>query len=518
MAEPAYNTSDPTKPTWTRPEVVAADPDLKLIRRLTAGTRPMWEAVADYVRKWEREDTQDWLIRAKSDTLPEQFERVLSASVGMIFATPPVIEWNQSETAFEDIWDDVDAQGTAGPVFAKRFADQGIATGYALILTDHPAVEGEVTAADEAALGLRPRWALYPREAVRNWNTATINGRPTLTRVVLAETGEAPTGEYGTKTVDKVRVLQLVPGETGYQAEWVLFRTERDTVGRETIVEEKRGVFRDRNGATRDTLPLRIGYAGRTDAPLTAKPPLMAVAWANLSYWQKATNLSYYEDRCAFPQDYLKGALLPDPVTGMPPKLLRGPGAVVQTDADGDFRIIELTGSSMEQLRKGLDEKLYRIASSSLSFMMPQTRAAETAEAKRLDATAENSTLATAAQGIEDALNGALEDLAWYLGIPAEGAPVLTLNRDFEQITMDAATMTAYGVLREKVGLPARIVLEALKAGGRIASGTDVEELALEMDAQVAAEQERQAQAAQDQLQLQRERMQAGAPAQRAAA
>ena len=145
----------------------------------------------------------------------------------------------------------------------------------------------------------------------------------------------------------------------------------------------------------------------------------------------------------------------------------------------GSYEILELSGSALEQLRKGLDEKLYRIASTALSFMLPETRAAETAEAKRLDAAAENSTLATAAQAIEDAINGALEDHAWYLGIQKPDAPVVTISRDYESTALSADVMRAYAELK-KVGFPVRPIIQALVAGGRIPADADMDLLELQ--------------------------------------
>ena len=74
------------------------------------------------------------------------------------------------------------------------------------------------------------------------------------------------------------------------------------------------------------------------------------------------------------------------------------------------------------------------------------SRRVETAEARRLDATAENSSLATAASAIQDAWNLGLELHAWYLGIEKAGAPVLTINTDFGRCRINGPhqTMTVY--------------------------------------------------------------------------
>ena len=127
------------------------------------------------------------------------------------------------------------------------------------------------------------------------------------------------------------------------------------------------------------------------------------------------------------------------------------------------------------------------MAAQGMSFLAKDKRVQETAEAKRLDATAENASLATAAQGIDDAVNKALEYHAWFLGEDDGETPVFTLNRDFEATVMDSAVMLAYVGAVANAGFPPRLLLEAWKDGGRIAPEVDLEELEFEMMAQQAA-------------------------------
>jgi hypothetical protein len=131
-----------------------------------------------------------------------------------------------------------------------------------------------------------------------------------------------------------------------------------------------------------------------------------------------------------------------------------------------------------------------QISKLGVSFLATDTRAAETAEAKRLDATAENSTLATAAQGIEDAVNMALEHHAWFLGIEKSGAPTITLSRDYESTGMPSDMLIAYVRAIADAGLPPRLLLDAMQRGGLIGADEDIDALELEMMASAAAKEE----------------------------
>lgn len=482
MTIPSDNS--PKLPSYVRPELSTVQPDLDLVANLLAGTRRMWDvsATAKYIRQWKDEDNAVYEIRRKCETVFEGLGRTLSAAVGMLFAKAPAIEWNQSEAAFEDFWQNVDAQGTKGEVFVKRFSEQAIRDGLAVILTDHPsAPEGTVvTAANEKALGLRPTFAVYAREQAISWRTGIVNNQRVLTQLVLHETAEVDAEGFGVSSVHRYRVVKLENGV----ATWTLYeQTEAQAKDEGHFVVKGSGAFTNRRGQPASFIPVSIAYTGRSDGIMSATIPLLGVAWANLAHWQVSTDLRFARSVAAFAQPVVTGALMPDVQTGQPGTLKIGPLVAVQVSAEGSFEWKGPPVEAFDPLEKGVKEKLEQIGQMGISFLVSDTRAAETAEAKRLDATAENSTLATAAQGIEDAVNMALEHAAWFMGIEKEAAPVLTINRDFESTAMDPATMSVYITAIRDAGLPIRLLLEAWQKGGRIPEGTDLDELELEMEA-----------------------------------
>lgn len=500
-------TNDPNLPSYTRPEAAAALPDLGLVHDLLAGTRRLWAQAKPkkYIQKWAKEKPAVYDIRSTCETVFEGLGRTLSAATGMLFAKPPQITWNASEVAMTADLQNVDAQGTAFNVFAKRFAEAGTRDGLGLLVIDHPPAPVDehkapipITAENEARFNLRPTWASYARAQILSWRTAVVNNQTVPVLVVLAEAATEASGEFGIEARQRYRVLRLVNVEGVWQAEWELLELQStDATKRASYVRIDSGVFRNKNGAVRDTLPIAIAYTGRTDAPFCASIPLLGVAWANLAHWQIATDLRFYRMCAAFPQPTIVGQLASDPQTGKPTELALGPLAVVNVvpasqGGTASFTWTEVQGTSMEQQAAGVHEKLVQMAQLGMSFLVPDARAAETAEAKRLDAVAENSTLATAAQGIEDALNLALEIHAWYRGIEKQGAPTVQINRDYETIALDAQVMQAYAQL-VVAGFPKRPVLEALQVGGRIASDKDLEALQLEWEegVQAVAEQQR---------------------------
>jgi hypothetical protein len=491
------NTTDPNLPNFTRPEVVASSKDLTLVSDLLAGTRRMHEQSqkAGYIRKWTDETDGVYDIRRTIETVFEGLGRTLSSATGMLFAKAPSIEWNQSETAMSPQWDNIDAAGTKGTVFVKRFAESSIRDGISVILVDHtpppdPMVLplGERTDKTNQDLGLRPTWAAYSRSQVINWRTATVNNEQRLTLIVFHECAEVETGVFGISSVHRFRVLRLVDGV----ASWELYeQTKPDATTADSFKSVGTGTFTNRAGKAADFLPVSIAYTGRTDSPLTSTIPLLGVAWANLAHWQLSTTLRFSAEVAGYAQGVIVGEIAQEQGAGgqmVPGKVRMGPMALIHLKGDGaSFEWKAPPVEAFEPLEKRIDEKLGQMSKLGMAFLATDTRAPETAEAKRLDATAENSTLATAAQGIEDAVNMAFEFHAWYLGIDKAGAPVLTISRDYESTAMDPATMAVYITAIRDAGLPVRLLLEAWQAGGRIPPDTDLDQLELEMEAAKAA-------------------------------
>ena len=482
---PTPNTNDPTKPNYIRPEVVDAAEDLVLIHALLNGPRAMWAASKTYIRKWTDEDRKVYDLRRLCEPCTDLFGRTLSASVGKLFAKPPVVDFGTQATRFAAHWDNIDAAGSKGDIAIKEFAADAIADGYGLILVDHtPRPVATVTEANEAALGLRPTWAFYDRAAVCSWRVRARGHADIVEQVVLTESAEIPNGAFGTASATLYRELYLDENDV---ASWRLWRAPEQDGAAFTI--ERAGVFRNRRGKTRDTLPIAVGYAGRRRAAFVADPPLRGVAYANLAHWRLATELTFGRQVSAIEQPVVKGALMnTDGTAGG--KLKLGWMTGQQVEAAGDFFWRGPSGVGLDQLAKGKVEKEQEIAAMGMSFISRDTRAAETAEAKRLDAAAEDSTLATAGQGLEDAVNLAWEHHAWYEGMEKTDAPVVTINRDFDLSGIDAARAALIAPLIES-GMPIRKAVEILRDGGflSIADEDEFEDVVMEWETgRVAAE------------------------------
>ena len=489
-------------PNFVRKEARDVAPDLQMIDDLLAGSRTMWDKAdtgsgvgsegIPYIFRWEKEKPRVYQIRSKCESVFDALGRTLSAAVGLLFSKRLQVKWNGSDKALQEFWENADASGTAGPVLIKRFAEKALKQGIGAIVTDHPPQPavgstplGVVTADVTAKLGLRPAWTLYSRAQITNWRHAKVNNLLTLTMIEFAESADVEEGDFGMHSVQRYRVLRLVNG----QATWTLYELKPGTKGDadEDYTTIGEGFYANAKGQIADFLPVSIAYTGRTDAPLTSSIPLLGVAFASLALWQQSTDLRFYRMVSAYPQPLLKGELMKDS-TGAAGEMGLGPLVGVHVTHDGDFLWREIEGKSMTQLELGIASKLTQIVAMGLSYVAGESKARETAEAKRIDATASNANLATGAQGIEDCGNTAWEHVCWYMGIPKVQVPTMTLNRAFENLTMDPTMLTAYVGAIVGAHLPVRVLAEAMVYGGLLPPETDIPALLLEMDVLAKAE------------------------------
>ena len=102
----------------------------------------------------------------------------------------------------------------------------------------------------------------------------------------------------------------------------------------------------------------------------------------------------------------------------------------------------ESEGYGLEHTRTELQDVEKRIAELGLSALQRQSRAAETAEAHRLDQKAQDSELAAWVIGTSDALENAVELTAMWMG-EGEGGSV-EINTDFGDMVMDPAQAEVY--------------------------------------------------------------------------
>lgn len=477
-------------PSFMHPVLARLVTVLDLIDDLREGPIAMWRHAAGrgYIPKWSDEAQATYDYRSTCEPVFMGLDRTVTAGASMLWADEPRMTWGAQEARFTPLWDNIDAMGSKGTVFGKRFTERVAEHGLAAILVDHTsAPDGmRVTARDEAALNLRPFWRMYARRNVRNWRFTTIDNVPRLTMLVLREFAEVDNGAYGVETVTCYRVLRVRDNV----AAWELHKEQTDGAGRTTLTLTAQGVFRDRNGRTRATLPVAIaGIGGDDDATaLGASVPLVGVAFANLGHWRAATNLTFNREVCAFEMLTVTGELRSDGTEDKTaaPRLKVGPLVSLHLEQGGTVAWVAPSGAGNAQLERATAEKLEAMDKQGLGFLIPHASGTPTATEVRVKARAQFATLSDVGVAVADAMNLAWEHTAWYLGVPREQAPVFALRTDFAETAMAPDVMRLYLELTE-AGFPKRLVLRALQEGGRIGPDEDLDAIEAEWQGEAEA-------------------------------
>lgn len=382
--------------------------DWTLAAALLGGTTAMRAAGQAHLPKWPNEDDKAYECRRKVAVLFPAYQRTVSTLTGKPFSKPitlgddvppKIVEWLQ----------DADLQGRNLDTFASDVMESALGYGICGILVDYPKAQGVRTQADESAQGLRPYLIHIKPEQVLGWRAERVNGEWRLVQLRLMESVDEEDGEYGQKTVDQVRVLR--PG---------LWETHRKDAKTDTWVLFEQGA------TTLDFIPYISVYGGRTGF-MTATPPLIEVAHLNVAHWQSASDQ----------QTILHVARVPIlTVIGVDDEkfeLTVGASAAVKLPLGGDMKFVEHTGAAIEAGANELDklEERMRQAGAELLVLSPgKVTATQVATENAVGMCA----LQRIVQGLEDALDQALQIMAKWVGMP-EGGHV-TLFNDFGSATL----------------------------------------------------------------------------------
>src|SRR5690606_30096105 len=254
-------------------EVEAMQEDWAMVSALMGGTKAMRAAGEKYLPKWPAEDQDSYDFRLKTSTLTNFYghtvktmgSKPFAKAVGMVDMPEAMIPWLEN----------IDTEGRNLHVFAHDVFQAALGHGLSHMLVDYPRVEGVRTLADERKAGARPYVVhIHPTSGL-GWKSKKVEGREMLTQLRFMESVTEDDGEFGSKSVAQVRVLE--PGA------WRIYRkvTEGKNAGSWTLYDE--------GTTTIDFIPLVTVYTNRTGF-MMAKPPLLDIADLNIKHWQSQSD------------------------------------------------------------------------------------------------------------------------------------------------------------------------------------------------------------------------------------
>lgn len=351
--------------------------------------------------------------------------RTKESLVGMVFRKPPT---HELPPTIEALLEDIDGSGQSLEQISKRMVGDLLEAGKYYLLVDYPPAPENADRETEARMGLRPVIAPYPYESLINWRFEGVSGRQKLTLAVLAEEVEVDDDEFTHETETRYRVLRLRDGVYTQQ----IYDDAGNPMGDEYTP-------RMAGGAPFDHIPLHIAGA-KTNLPGADMPPLYDVARANIAHYQTTANVmesGYVGTQPLVHVDVGETNLdewaqhNPGPVTlGNRSGLITKGGRleIVQAQAtDYNMEIMERLESQMVMLGARL---------------VQSGRQVETAEAARINASAEASVLDVVVGNASECIEAALEDMARFMGQNPD-AVNYTLNDTFWETQLSPQDLQA---------------------------------------------------------------------------
>jgi hypothetical protein len=364
---------------------------------------------------------QRYLERALWYAAPE---RTLNSLLGSVFRKGPQVQ--EVPPQIEYMLQNADGGGSSLIQVAKEIVGELLAVGRIGLLVDYPRADQGATL--EATAGLQAFVSLYPAESVINWRYETINGKKQLTMAVLTEVVETSVTEFLHDPELRFRVLRL-----------------RDGVYTHQIYNDVSGAItpeiapRKADGATWDVIPFVI--AGSTNnRPDVDRAPLTHLSNHAVAYWQ--TSADHRENLYTHGQLTLgiTSDMAHDEWTKANPNgVVIGAPAGIFLGASGGFHTASAPESS--SLSKALEDLRLEMAELGAQIIQRGSQA-QTAEAARIDASAESSVLSNLVGNASEALEQALEWGCGFMGGDPE-AVEYALSQEFFDDTIDAQSRLA---------------------------------------------------------------------------
>ena len=345
--------------------------------------------------------------------------RTKRSLIGMVFRKPPTYTLPAS---IESLLEDIDGTGQSLEQLSKAAAGALLETGRYALLVDYPEAEDGLDSESEARMGMRPTIAAYGAWNLINWRVEGVRGQQMLTLAVLREVVEKDDfNEFSHDWEYRYRVLRLSDGVYTQQ----IYDHAQQPISEQRVVRAA--------GQTLDRIPLHI-IGAEDNSTSVDMPPLYDLAIMNIAHYQTTadhrenlfihgqvtlgitSDLSVEEFKQANPNGVRVGARVGH--------LLGQQGGFHTATAP--------ESSSLRVALQDLEHQMVMIG----ARLIQRGGQAETAEAARISASAEASTLDTLTNNLSEGIEAALEDVALFLG-ESQDSVEYRLNTDFWESSLD---------------------------------------------------------------------------------
>jgi len=374
--------------------------------------------------------------------------RTKESMIGMVFRKEPTVNL---PSQLEQYREDIDGAGQSLDQVSKEMVGELLEAGKFFLLVDYPEAPENADSETEARLGLRPTIAAYHFENLINWHFEGIRGRQVLTRAVLREYVDAnDEDEFGHLKEARYRVLRLRDG--------VYTQQIYDQFGKASTEEY---IPRMAGGAPFDHIPLHIAGA-KNNLPGVDMPPLYDVARANIAHYQTTANVmeSGYVGTQPMLHVDVGETDLDEWAQHNPGPISFGNRHGLKTKG-GKLEVVQAQSTDYNrEVKKDIESEMVALGAQ----LVQRGGQAETAEAARINASAEASVLDVVVGNASECIEAALEDFARFLGVNQDDIEY-RMNDSYWESGLSAQDLLAVVQARQLGSIGDRDVLYAIRQG-----------------------------------------------------
>jgi hypothetical protein len=209
---------------------------------------------------------------------------------------------------------------------------------------------------------------------------------------------------------------------------------------------------------------------------------LLDLADCNLGHYRNSADLEQGLHMIAIPTPYVCGL---KPSDGEPLPL--GPSHVWELEPAGSAGMIEYSGQGVKDIREEMSEKKRQMAALGARVLEDASASPETATAIRLRHGAEQATVRTVAESLEQALTLVAQWLGWWQGLEATPADVkvtVSLNKEFFALKATPEEVKAALLALQAGEISYETFYERLKQGGWARDGVTAEQERQQIEAE----------------------------------
>ena len=396
----------------------------EIMKAVTEGTDYLRTNSEAFLPLEPREDYDAYLARVNRAVFSPFTQRLIRAATGLVLRKPITLTGDPYWTEMFKM--DVDGCKSDLDEYARRILMCSLTYGQSHILVDYPAPSGAVSLAEEREQNRRPYWIEVDPTNLYGWRLDRESNYGNLIQVRLAEKAVLPSGQFGEKVFDQIRVIE--PGRYRVfrkkeQIEEMYDVADGSSVGEFEVATTQKDYKQVESGNfSLGEIPLVTIYSGKTEN-LVSKPPLLDIAYLNLAHFQRQADLIHSLHVASQPMLVMEG------YDDQTKDLAISVNYAMATQPGNKVYYVEPASSAFDAQSAEIKELQMQMATLGISTLSQQKFVAESADARRLDRVDTNSMLAMVSMELEQKLQKAFNLSAEYVDIEP---PEVKISRDFD--------------------------------------------------------------------------------------